>query len=124
MPQAGAGRLPASLHIVPTTDGTKSPLGTTEIVCLHTPGHTPGSQCFLTGDAVITGDTLFVDECGRVDLPGSSPRQMVESLQKLARLDPGLTVYPGHDYGPTRTSTIAQQRVSNPYLRDPERAAE
>jgi glyoxylase-like metal-dependent hydrolase (beta-lactamase superfamily II) len=93
-------------------------LGKIPIRCLHTPGHTPGSQCFLIGDRLVAGDTLFVQGCGRVDLPGGDPDQMYESLtQKLAKLPPETVLYPGHHYGPTETSTIADELENNIYLK-------
>ena len=114
--EADVADLPSNLELHPTKEGTKIPIGSLTVACLHTPGHTPGSQCFLVDDALITGDTLFVDNCGRVDLPGSSPSDMLASLSRLAKLDPAIVVYPGHNYGPTPTSTIGEQRKTNPYL--------
>jgi glyoxylase-like metal-dependent hydrolase (beta-lactamase superfamily II) len=93
-------------------------LGALAIRFLHTPGHTPGSQCFLVGDRLVAGDTLFVQGCGRVDLPGGDPEQMYFTLtQKLAKLPPETVLYPGHHYGPTETSTIADELRQNTYLR-------
>lgn len=93
-------------------------LGRIPIRCLHTPGHTPGSQCFLIEDRLVAGDTLFVQGCGRVDLPGGDPEQMYESLtQKLAKLPAETVLYPGHHYGPTETSTIADELENNVYLK-------
>lgn len=95
-------------------------VGDVEIQFVHTPGHTPGSQCFLVSDRLVAGDTLFVGSCGRVDLPGSDPDQMYESLtQKLAKIDDSVTLFPGHDYGPQPTSTMGEQRRTNPMLRVP-----
>jgi glyoxylase-like metal-dependent hydrolase (beta-lactamase superfamily II) len=91
-------------------------LGGTEIKVLHTPGHTPGSVSYLAGKAVFTGDTLFIGECGRADLPGSDPRALRLSLLKLAAL-PGETVlYPGHAYTGS-VSSIAAQKEYNLYMR-------
>ncbi|MDX1502743.1 MAG: MBL fold metallo-hydrolase [Thermoanaerobaculia bacterium] len=93
-------------------------LGEIPITFLHTPGHTPGSQCFLIGNRLVAGDTLFVRGCGRVDLPGGDPDQMYETLtQKLAKLPRETVLYPGHHYGPTETSTIGAELDTNPYLR-------
>ncbi|MFQ5524859.1 MAG: MBL fold metallo-hydrolase [Thermoanaerobaculia bacterium] len=93
-------------------------IGKIPIRCLHTPGHTPGSQCFLIGDRLVAGDTLFVQGCGRVDLPGGNPDQMYESLtQKLAKLPVETVLYPGHHYGPTETSTIGAELDNNVYLK-------
>jgi glyoxylase-like metal-dependent hydrolase (beta-lactamase superfamily II) len=91
--------------------------------CVHSPGHTPGSTCYLVTDgsgkpgALFTGDVLFVGACGRVDLPGSDPLEMKRTLlERLAALPPETIAYPGHDYGPRPTSTLAEERRSNPYL--------
>ena len=93
-------------------------VGELEITFLHTPGHTPGSQCFLIGNRLVAGDTLFVQGCGRVDLPGGDPEQMYETLtQRLAKLPTDTVLYPGHHYGPTETSTIGKELETNPYLR-------
>ena len=99
-------------------DGDTISLGEQEIRFLHTPGHTPGSQCFLIGGRLVAGDTLFVQGCGRVDLPGGDAEAMYHTLTgKLAKL-PGETVlYPGHNYGPTPTSTIGDELQANYYLR-------
>ncbi len=93
--------------------------GDAKVQLLHTPGHTPGSQCLLVEDQLLTGDTLFVDGCGRCDLPGGDPRQMFASLQRLAHRLPGTTrILPGHDYGPTPEAILADQRRTNPYLEE------
>jgi glyoxylase-like metal-dependent hydrolase (beta-lactamase superfamily II) len=107
----------ADADLVRVTDGSRLTVGQTEIELIHTPGHTPGSMCLRVGDGLITGDTLFVGACGRVDLPGSNPDDMYASLQKLAALPDDLVVYPGHHYGSARTSTIGEQKRTNPYLR-------
>ncbi|MEM1202095.1 MAG: MBL fold metallo-hydrolase [Acidobacteriota bacterium] len=101
-------------------DGDRIRVGDVEIKFLHTPGHTPGSQCFLVGDRLVAGDTLFVQGCGRVDLPGGDPDEMFRTLtQKLARLPKDTVLFPGHHYGPAPTSTIGQELESNLYLRVP-----
>ena len=93
-------------------------LGEQTIRFLHTPGHTPGSQCFMVGDRLVAGDTLFVRGCGRVDLPGGDPEEMYYTLtQKLAKLPPETVLYPGHHYGPTPTSTIGDELRENTYMR-------
>jgi len=97
-------------------------LGGVRIALLHTPGHTPGSQCFLVSapgrpDALVSGDTLFLGSCGRVDLPGSDPRAMYESLSALGRLPDETLLYPGHLYAPKASSTMGEQKRTNPYLR-------
>ena len=99
-------------------DGQTLEIGALRLKFLHTPGHTPGSQCFLIGNRLVAGDTLFVQGCGRVDLPGGDPDQMYFSLtQKLARLPADTVLYPGHHYGPTETSTIGDELQQNLYLR-------
>lgn len=92
-------------------------LGNLEILAMHTPGHSPGSTAFLCGDRLIAGDTLFVMGCGRVDLPGSDPDAMFRSLRRLAELPPETAVYPGHNYGPTESSTIGVELERNVYMK-------
>jgi hydroxyacylglutathione hydrolase len=89
---------------------------------IHTPGHTPGSQCFLVEEAdqsghLVAGDTLFLNGCGRVDLPGSNPRAMYESLETLKTLPDDTTLYPGHLYSPEGQDSMGDQKRTNPYLR-------
>jgi hydroxyacylglutathione hydrolase len=99
-------------------DGDTLEIGALQVRFLHTPGHTPGSQCFLVGNRLVAGDTLFVQGCGRVDLPGGDAEQMYYSLtQKLARLPRETVLYPGHNYGPTETSTIGEELDQNVYMR-------
>ncbi len=84
-----------------------------------TPGHTPDSMCVLVEGRLMTGDTLFIGECGRTDLPGGDPSKMYDSLFcKLGRLDGKIAVYPGHDYGPTPYSTLDEQRRTNYTLKE------
>ncbi len=98
-------------------DGDEITVGKLAIRCLHTPGHTPGSVCFLVENCLFTGDTLFVDACGRVDMPGGDARKMWWSLNQVLRgLDDSIIVYPGHDYGGSPKSTIGEQKQSNPYM--------
>ena len=73
-------------------------IGENDIEFLHTPGHTPGSQCFKVNNNLVSGDTLFVQGCGRVDLPGSNSEDMFHSLQKLSALPDETILYPGHNY--------------------------
>ena len=80
---------------------------------LHTPGHTPGSVCLLAEDTMFSGDTLFMDSCGRTDFPGGSGTQIRKSLLRLAALEKDYRVFPGH--GPA--TTLAEERKYNPYLR-------
>jgi len=104
---------------VAVDDGDEVDLGNHKIVLLHTPGHTPGSQCLLVQGRVLTGDTLFNGSIGRSDLPGSSPTQLFESLTRLKALDPATIVLPGHNYGERRSSTIEHELRTNPFLRIP-----
>ena len=84
---------------------------------LHTPGHTPGSQCFLVDGRLISGDTLFIRSCGRTDLPGSDPSEMYRSLtQRLGALPDDTVVFPGHNYGGAAT-TIGDEKRHNPMMR-------
>ena len=73
-------------------------VGGVDIELMHTPGHTPGSQCFHVGGCLVSGDTLFLDGCGRTDLPGSDPADMFESLRRLDSLPSNTVIYPGHRY--------------------------
>ncbi len=83
----------------------------------HTPGHRFDSVCYEVEENLVTGDTLFVDGCGRCDLPGSDVEAQYESLHvKLAALAPSLKVWPGHDYGSTKSSTLEKEFANNPYL--------
>jgi len=98
--------------------GDRLEIGDVSIEFIHTPGHTPGSQCFLCDGCLVAGDTLFVDGCGRVDLPGGDPTQMYETLTgTLARLTDDVVLYPGHDYGRAPQSSMGEQRRTNQYLR-------
>ena len=105
--------------IVKVESGAQLKVGNVEIEFLHTPGHTPGSQCFLVRNALVSGDTLFIQGCGRVDLPGSDPDAMYESLHKLAALPDDTVLYPGHDYGGGPHRTLAETKRVNTYLRIP-----
>ena len=96
-------------------DGAALELGHLKIKVIHTPGHTPGSVCYLVETAVFTGDTLFVGECGRVDLPGSSAEALYESLRALAELPPETVIYPGHSCNGD-ISTIGVQKDCNLYF--------
>ena len=93
-------------------------VGEIEVELLHTPGHTPGSACFRVKDALLAGDTLFLQGCGRVDLPGGDPDEMRRTLtQRLARLPNELVLYPGHAYGGEH-APLAEVRRINPVFPD------
>jgi hydroxyacylglutathione hydrolase len=110
----------ADSDMVKVEAGDVIKLGEREIKFLHTPGHTPGSQCFLIEGNLISGDTLFVNSCGRVDLPGSDPEAMYHSLNStLKNLDDATVVYPGHAYSSESRTTIGDQKRHNMYMRFP-----
>jgi glyoxylase-like metal-dependent hydrolase (beta-lactamase superfamily II) len=89
-------------------------VGGFDIELIHTPGHTPGSQCFLVADRLVSGDTLFLEGCGRTDLPGSDPRAMYESLtQRLAKVPDQTVLYPGHWYAPAPHASMGETRRDN-----------
>ena len=96
--------------------GDRLTLGDVEIEFLHTPGHTPGSQCFRIKDTLVSGDTLFIDGCGRVDLPGSDAEQMYHSLAKLKALPDETLLLPGHNYSAVPNATMADVKKTNAYL--------
>jgi hydroxyacylglutathione hydrolase len=103
--------------LVKVDSGATLDVGKRTITFVHTPGHTPGSQCFLVDGRLISGDTLFIRSCGRTDLPGSDPREMYTSLtQRLGALPDDTVVFPGHNYGGTVT-TIGDEKRSNPMMR-------
>ena len=89
-----------------------------KIKVIHTPGHTPGSCCFLCSGNLFTGDTLFVGGVGRTDLPGGSWEQLSNSIKtRILTLPDDTVIWPGHNYGASQSSTVARERASNPYLR-------
>jgi hydroxyacylglutathione hydrolase len=94
-------------------------VGRLTVEFLHTPGHTPGSQCFLVDGRLVSGDTLFIGSCGRTDLPGSDPTEMYHSLtQRLGALPDDTVLLPGHNYGGP-SSTIGREKRENPFLKFP-----
>ena len=103
-------------NMKPVDGGDKIKVGNIEIAFIHTPGHTPGSQCFLVQNNLISGDTLFIGACGRCDLPGGNSEQMYESLRRLSKLDEGTILFPGHNYSDEPASTIGQEKKTNPYM--------
>lgn len=93
-------------------------IGNLAVKLLHTPGHTPGSQCFLVGNAVVSGDTLFIGSCGRVDLPGSNPEDMYHSLHDVLGALPDETLlFPGHNYADRPRSTMGDEKRTNMMMR-------
>ena len=104
-------------EIEPLKDGAEINIGKIKVKVLHTPGHSPGSVCYLLDNKMITGDMLFVEGIGRIDLPGGDIESMYNSLQRLKELDEKIEVYPGHDYGSRKSSTIAYEKKNNPYMK-------
>ena len=99
-------------------DGDTIKVGSLEVKFIHTPGHSPDSMCVLVDNKLMTGDTLFVGECGRTDLPGGSAEQIYSSFfDKLLKLPDELEVYPGHDYGARPSSTIGHEKAHNYVLK-------
>lgn len=92
-------------------------VGALRIRFLHTPGHTPGSQCFLVGDRLVAGDTLFLDGCGRTDFPGGDAEAMYHSLHQLAGLPDDPVVYPGHRYSDDSSAPLSEVRQNNVVFR-------
>jgi len=107
-------RYSAAVHTLGEGDTIR--LGNLPIRVHHTPGHTPGGLSFQVGNRLITGDVLFVEGCGRVDLPGGDIDVMWNTLQKIKNMDDNLEIYPGHDYGSVPSSTLRQEKQQNPYL--------
>lgn len=93
--------------------GDKVSVGAIELELLHTPGHTPGSQCFLLDGRLIAGDTLFLEGCGRTDFPGGDSDEMYRSLQQLAQLAGDPTVFPGHWYSLQPSASLSEVKRSN-----------
>jgi glyoxylase-like metal-dependent hydrolase (beta-lactamase superfamily II) len=96
-------------------DGQSIKFEDTMLKIIHTPGHSPDSICIIINDKnILTGDTLFVGSCGRIDLPGSNPNDMYNSIyDKIYNLDENLIIYPGHHYGSTKTSVLRNEKKNN-----------
>ena len=93
-------------------------IGPFTVQILATPGHTAGGVCILIEDALFTGDTLFPGACGRVDLPSSNPRDMLASLRRIAGLPGDTRIFAGHSYSGRCSSTVADEKLHNPYMRN------
>ena len=93
-------------------EGDRLTLADMTFEVLHTPGHTPGSVCLRFTEHLFSGDTLFAGSCGRTDFPGSSPADMIRSLNRLSQLEENLKVYPGHG----GSTTIGEEKRYNPFL--------
>ncbi len=106
----GLGDADLSLH-----DGSDSiEVGSITIELMHTPGHTPGSQSFLVENRLVAGDTLFLEGCGRTDLPGGDPAELYNSLTKvLSKVPDDAILFPGHQYSPASSATMGDTRAQN-----------
>lgn len=100
--------------VLPLRDGDELPLGTLTVRAIHTPGHSMGGMCFLTGDALFSGDTLFAGSVGRTDFWGGDGAMLLRSVRRLMQLPGHCRVLPGHG----EETTVAQERRSNPYCRE------
>ena len=106
-----------SNHDIGVKDREEFVLGNTKLKFLHTPGHTPGNMCIIVNNKyILTGDTLFIGDCGRTDLPGGSNVQMFETLQMIKSLPDELIIMPGHDYGDAPQDTLGNQKCRNKVL--------
>ena len=103
--------------MVKVSSGDTLSIGEIDVEFLHTPGHTPGSQCFRIKQTLVSGDTLFINGCGRVDLPGSDTEDMYRSLRKLAALPDETLLLPGHNYGHVPNATLGETKQHNTYLK-------
>lgn len=103
-----------SSELVTHSSGDKVKVGEIEVELIHTPGHTPGSQCFLAEGMLLSGDTLFLNGCGRTDLPGGDAEQIYESLtQRLAKVPDDAVLFPGHLYSPEPSASMGHTRTTN-----------
>ncbi len=101
-------------HDISVSDGHSIKFGNSELKVFHTPGHSKDSICLVGDGKIFTGDTLFVGNCGRVDLPGGSANELYHSLHDiLSKLDDDLILYSGHNYGSTPSSTIGNEKQTN-----------
>lgn len=101
-------------HDITLVDEQKIKFGNSQLTVFHTPGHSKDSICLVGDGKIFTGDTLFVGNCGRVDLPGGSAQELYHSLfDILYKMDESLVLYPGHNYGSTPISTLANEKKSN-----------
>jgi glyoxylase-like metal-dependent hydrolase (beta-lactamase superfamily II) len=108
----GIGNIRGVEKVTPITEDTVIKLDEIEFDVLHTPGHTPGSVCYISGNAMFSGDTLFARSIGRTDMPGGDMDKMEQSLEKIKDLGGDLTVYPGH----MNVTSLETERRVNPYL--------
>ncbi len=101
-------------HDITIKDGDKIQFGNSTLEVVHTPGHSKDSICLIGDGKIFSGDTLFVGNCGRVDLPGGSAKELYHSLfDKLYNMDENLELYSGHNYGSSPVSTIGKEKKMN-----------
>ena len=103
--------------VKPMSGGETIQVGQVAVSLMHTPGHTPGSQCLLVHGHLLSGDTLFIRACGRCDLPGGDPRQLYESLARLKQLSDETTLCPGNNYAEAPTVPLGDEKRLNPFMR-------
>jgi glyoxylase-like metal-dependent hydrolase (beta-lactamase superfamily II) len=104
-------------HDITVKDGDFIEFGNSKLKVLHTPGHSKDSVCLIGDNKIFSGDTLFVGNCGRIDLPGGSAKELYHSLfDVLHSLDDNLVLYSGHNYGLSETSTIGEEKTTNPVM--------
>jgi len=103
--------------LIRVDSGDRLEIGPVAVEFLHTPGHTPGSQCFRIDNTLVSGDTLFIDGCGRVDLPGSDSEAMYHSLSRLKSLPADTVLLSGHNYGDVPSASLGELCRRNTYLR-------
>ena len=104
-------------NVKETKSGDRLKIGSIEIEFVHTPGHTPGSQCFLIHNHLVSGDTLFINGCGRCDLPGGNVEQMFDTIyNKLMRMPDDTLIFPGHNYADKKSDELKNQKKTNPYM--------
>jgi glyoxylase-like metal-dependent hydrolase (beta-lactamase superfamily II) len=105
-------------NLKPMAGGERVQVGRIPVTLIHTPGHTPGSQCLLVDGRLLSGDTLFIGSCGRCDLPGGDPALLYESLtKKLKSLDDETVLCPGHHYADVPMARLVEEKRANPFLR-------
>ena len=113
------GEIPNYQYMNKVHDGEIISVAGIDIKCIHAPGHSEGCQLFVYKNICIAGDSVFVDGIGRADLPGGNPYTMYNTIHNvLLKLPDNTILFPGHNYGQTQFSTIAQQKITNPYLQD------
>ncbi len=106
-------------QLVAHDSGDVVSIGSIDVTLVHTPGHTPGSQCFHVEGCLVSGDTLFLEGCGRTDLPGADPAKMYESLQLLSTMPAETVVFPGHAYSPPASAMAMGDLVRTNYIFKP-----